>query len=343
MNGGMLTSSRANVAANHSLFARRPLGGRVAQAAAALLFLLPFAVPLRAQTSVSASLDKCIMDVNGNPDEVLQACTAAIQSGILSETNRRAAYNDRGIAYRNKDDFDSAIADFNSALAINPNDDKVLNNRGAAYMYKGDNDRAIQDYDRAIMLNPDYFIAIKNRGAAYVNKGDYDRALKDYDRALELNPQHPFALQTRGILHFFMGDFAGALQDETSAMQADPTDGYSVIWLYLAQSRSGIKGQSQLADNSANLQLTKWPGPVIQVYLGKANPEGLVALGKASNPKYAVDRTCEANFYLGERALLNGSKDEARREFQAAVATGAKTNFEYRGAQVELERLGALK
>ena len=50
----------------------------------------------------------------------------------------------------------------------------------------------------------------------------------------ELNPQHAFALQTRGILHFFTGDYPAALQDETSAMKADPSDGYSVIWLYLA-------------------------------------------------------------------------------------------------------------
>jgi lipoprotein NlpI len=316
-------------------------------AAALLLLLSVCSAPSHAQTGASASLDKCIMGVDGNPDEVVQACTAAIGSGLLSETNRRAALNDRGIAYRNKNDLDSAIMDFNSALEINPNDDKVLNNRGAAYMYKGDNDRAIKDYDRAIMLNPDYFIAIKNRGAAYVNKGDYDRALLDYNRALEINPQHPFALQTRGILHFFTGDYQDALQDETSAMMADPSDGYSVIWLYLAQSRAqspgGQAAQAQLADNASKLKSTGWPGPVIDVYLGKGKPDGLVALGKASNPKYGVDRECEANFYLGERALLKGNKDEAEREFRAAVATGAKTNFEFRGAQVELERLSAAK
>src|SRR5450631_2966463 len=131
MNGKILTLSRGAFA------------GKFPQAAAALLFLLTLCgVPCRAQTAASADLDKCIMGVDGNPDEVLKACTAAIESGLLSETNRRAAFNDRGIAHRNKDDFDSAIADFNMALEINPNDDKVLNNRGAAYMYKGDNDRA---------------------------------------------------------------------------------------------------------------------------------------------------------------------------------------------------------
>lgn len=316
----------------------------------AFVFLLLAAgwnIPAHAQTSTSANLDKCIMDVNGNPDEVVQACTAAIGSGVLSETNRRAALNDRGIAYRNKNDLDNAIADFNSALEINPNDDKVLNNRGAAYMYKGDNDKAIQDYNRAIMLNPDYFIAIKNRGAAYANKGEYDRALLDYNRALEINPQHPFALQTRGILHFFTGDYQDSLQDETNALMADPSDGYSAIWLYLAQSRAqaadGQKAQAQLAENAAKLKLANWPGPVIDVYLGKTKPEALVALGKASNPKYGVDRECEANFYLGERNLLKGNKDEAEREFRASIATGAKTNFEYHGAEVELERLTAQK
>ena len=116
-------------------------------------------------------------------------------------------------------------------------------------------------------------------------------------------------------------------------------DSYSAIWLYLAQARMGQNGLSQLANNASNLKLMNWPGPVIDVYLGKAKPDNLISLGKASNPKFAVDRECEANFYLGERALISGKRDEALAAFRAAVATGAKTNFEFGGATVELSRL----
>ena len=307
--------------------------------ALATLFLVFYLLGGIAWAQTSADLSTCIREVDGDPNVVVQACTTALQSGVLSETNRRSALNNRGIAYRNKGDYEHAIQDFNQAIQMNPNDDKVLNNRGAAYMNQGDYDHAIQDYDQAIKLNPDYFIAIKNRGAAYVNKGDYTHAMLDYDHALKLNPGHPVVLQTRGILHFFIQDFQGALNDERDALQVDPSDAYSAIWFYLAQSRSGKDARTELSEIASGLKLASWPGPVIQLYLGQAKPDGLVSLAKASNPRFAVDRECEANFYLGERALLNGNRAEAAGLFRAAVATGAKTNFEYRGALAELGRL----
>src|SRR5262249_24251497 len=254
-------------------------------------FLLPLATG-RAQTS--SELSTCIREVDGDPTVVVRACTTALQSNILSETNRRSALNNRGIAYRNQGDYAHAIEDFNEAIKINPNDDKVLNNLGALYMNQGDYDHAIQSYDAAIKLNPDYFIAIKNRGAAYVNKGDYQRAMMDYDYALMLMPEHPVVLQTRGILHFFVQDFPGSAMDEKAALMANPSDGYSAIWYYLAQSRSGQDASKDLMNITSGLNLSNWPGPVIQVYLGTAKPDNLVELGKASNPRFATDRECEA-------------------------------------------------
>jgi lipoprotein NlpI len=291
----------------------------------------------RAQTS--SDLSTCIREVDGDPTVVVRACTTALQSNILSETNRRGALNNRGIAYRNQGDYQHAIDDFREAIKINPNDDKVLNNLGALYMNQGDYDHAIESYDAAIKLNPDYFIAIKNRGAAYVNKGDYQRAMMDYDHALMLMPEHPVVLQTRGILHFFVQDFRGSAMDEKQALMVDPGDGYSAIWYYLARSRSGQDASKDLMDIASGLKLGSWPGPVIQVYLGTAKPDGLVELGKASNPRFARDRECEADFYLGEQALIKGDKAAAAKFFHAAVATGPSTNFEYRGALAELERL----
>ena len=68
-------------------------------------------------------------------------------------------------------------------------DAQAYNNRGIAYAEKGDYDRAIQDYDKAIKLNLDFAEAYFNRGLAYAEKGDYDRAIQDYDKASELRPR----------------------------------------------------------------------------------------------------------------------------------------------------------
>ncbi len=92
---------------------------------------------------------------------------------------------------------------------------------------------------------------------------------------------------------------------------------------------------------ASGLKLATWPGPVIEVYLGNAKPDGLVSLARASSTRYASDRECEADFYLGERALLVGDRTGAEKFFRAATATGPSTNLEYRGALGELSRLQA--
>jgi lipoprotein NlpI len=51
------------------------------------------------------------------------------------------------------------------------------------------------------------------------------------------------------------------------------------------------------------------------------------------------ERVCEAQFYVGEYALLQGKTSEAEKFFKAAFE-GCPTNFvEYVGAKAELDRL----
>ena len=60
--------------------------------------------------------------------------------------------------------------------------------RGDAYLNKGEDDRAIADYDTAISLEPDCAEAYGRRGDAHFNKREYDRAIADYDAALRRDP-----------------------------------------------------------------------------------------------------------------------------------------------------------
>jgi tetratricopeptide (TPR) repeat protein len=84
---------------------------------------------------------------------------------------------------------DPEILRFTGAIRINPNDAESYNNRGVAYAGKRDYDLAIADYTQAISLNPDYAEAYNNRGDAWFNKGDVDKAIADYTQSLRLNPR----------------------------------------------------------------------------------------------------------------------------------------------------------
>jgi len=62
-------------------------------------------------------------------------------------------YNNRGIAYGEKGQYDQAISEFSKAIQINPNYDKAYNNRGIVYRLKGEYDQAISDFNKAIQIN----------------------------------------------------------------------------------------------------------------------------------------------------------------------------------------------
>ena len=62
--------------------------------------------------------------------------------------------------------FEKAIANFNEAIRLHPDDASAFNSRGNAYAHKGNLYRAIADYNEAIRLKPNYAKAFCNRGIA---------------------------------------------------------------------------------------------------------------------------------------------------------------------------------
>ena len=82
-------------------------------------------------------------------------------------------------------------------------DAEAYNNRGIAYVKKGQYDRAISDLNKAIEINPNLVEAYFLRGLAYRHRGQYDRAISDFTKAIEINPKFANAYYHRGVAHFW--------------------------------------------------------------------------------------------------------------------------------------------
>ena len=131
-------------------------------------------------------------------------------------------YNNRGIDYGEKGEYDLAIKYFTKAIELKPDYAIAYNNRAAVYRSKGKHDLAIEDCDKAIQLNPDYAEPYSNRGAAYRNKGDYDRAIRDYDRAIKLKPNFVQAYYNRGLAYHEKSELDIAIKDYSKAIELNP-------------------------------------------------------------------------------------------------------------------------
>ena len=85
-----------------------------------------------------------------------------------AETNEKAyqvAIKEGNAAF-SAGSFGNAIASFNLAIRLHPDDASAFNSRGNTYARTGNLYRAIADYNEAIRLKPNYAAAFCNRGLA---------------------------------------------------------------------------------------------------------------------------------------------------------------------------------
>jgi len=130
---------------------------------------------------------------------------------------------DRGIAKGRKGDLKGALADFDKAIKMEPNDSVAYYNRAYAKRLSKDFKGAVADYNRTIELDSVNADAFYNRGnVKAMNLKDLDGAIADYNRTIELNPQHSHAYYNRAIAKKMKGDKAGSDTDYKRAGEIDP-------------------------------------------------------------------------------------------------------------------------
>lgn len=91
-----------------------------------------------------------------------------LSSGIStpqSKANDAETYNNRGIAYGSKGEYNKAIADFTKAIEINPMLVEPYNNRGFSYYLKKEYNKAWEDVYKAQSLGykvkPEFLNALR--------------------------------------------------------------------------------------------------------------------------------------------------------------------------------------
>lgn len=184
----------------------------------ALLLATAVAVPALAQEGWSEAAEDCF-DAAESPADGVLLCTRAIEEGGLSQDNLAITYSNRGNSFYDLGQYDRAIADYNTALDLAPDDPVTLSNRGAAHLELGNNSAALDDLNRAIELYPENPVALTNRCWIHAVEGRFELARFDCDEALDLEPLDPIALASRAYVLMQLGDSDAAQADADLAVR----------------------------------------------------------------------------------------------------------------------------
>ena len=273
---------------------------------ALLIALLASAETLPAQSDNDAK--KCAAASERNDfDLAIDYCTAAIQSGELSDQELAITFNNRGFAYYNKGEYDAAV----------------------------------RDYDRAVSLQPGYGPALVRRATVYQERRQYERALADYEAATQFDPK--FASERpKAFLFFYLGHMTQSAEMFEKHMKANPDDPWVLLFRYLVEAKIGnaLAAARELEADASKLKERRWPASIIDFHLGRIDEKAMFAAANDPDPKMKNEKTCAANFHAGESRLFRAQVSAAIPLLRAAEKDCPSHFYESHGASTELKRLG---
>lgn len=191
-------------------------------ASIATLGAAPFAVLLLLITSTAA--DDTAACTQGTGASAIAACTRVISAGELTNHDLALVFDYRGLHFLQAHKLDTALADYNKAIQLDPNSAIPYGGRGQIFFAKGDFNRAVQSLSAGLRLDPSVSYMYSLRGDSYAKKEQYDLAIADYNTAIKIDPKSELAFAGRGESYFQLGDYDRAIADLSLAVQLDPHD-----------------------------------------------------------------------------------------------------------------------
>lgn len=131
-------------------------------------------------------------------------------------------YVSRGLNKIEKEDYYSAIEDFDMAIELDPLNTNAYYYCGYVYDKLRSPELALQEYDKLVNMFPKDFIALTLRGGMHDKLGNSNKALTDFSTALEINPKYGEAYSRRGWVYMGLGKYDLAMRDYNKSLNLNP-------------------------------------------------------------------------------------------------------------------------
>lgn len=147
---------------------------------------------------------------------------AAFDDAIRLEPQQPATYGNRAFAYWKKNNVAAAIRDYGEAIRLDPSNLANRLNRAVAHSRTGEYQLAVADLDHVIAAGPPNVDALNSRCWARALLVHLQEALIDCNAAVRLRPDDPNVLDTRGFVYLRLGRLDRAIADYSAALKYDP-------------------------------------------------------------------------------------------------------------------------
>ena len=139
---------------------------------------------------------------------------ADIDKAISIDKYMSGAYAQRAIIKVLRDaDYDSALADMNEALRLDPKEVSYYFNRARIKYHQDDLQGAMDDYDYILQLEPGNTMTHYNRGLLRMQVGERNKAITDFTEVIKAEPDNYFAIYNRALLYDMIGSYSKAAAD----------------------------------------------------------------------------------------------------------------------------------
>jgi tetratricopeptide (TPR) repeat protein len=267
---------------------------------------------------------------------------AVYNRAVASVPENPLLLNNRAMHFQSMGRYRDAIADFTSALKIEPQYVPALINRAYVEMLDGQPVAAEQDLSQAIEIDPSSLQAYSLRGTLRTQQGRPADAIADYQHVCEQDPKNGQAAADLGFAYFFAKDYPKALVQFDKALELNREIMFLTPWRYAAAVRTG-KDLSR--DPAIQAAIAKEPNKRtwfewLTLYeMNRVSDAELLKAADPTNEAVRKAQLCEAYYFIGLELVRRKKTDDAKAFFTQAVETDAQRLSAFRGARVALRDL----
>ena len=153
-----------------------------------------------------------------------QACKQA----VTLNSNLPASHLCLGVLDNGTGQFAKAAAEFQLAIAADPNSEEAYDGLARAYRGLGKTRNAEETFQRATLLRPNYWAPYNWLGDFYANIGEYEKATAMFRRVTALAPENHLGYTNLGAMDYRLHRWAEAEEMFRKSIELRPTAmGYS--------------------------------------------------------------------------------------------------------------------